>query len=54
MASTDVLTGTIDPRWAKVRPLVFKTIIGAVVPLDWSASSRCSSGTSVGSPCNSC
>ncbi|MGG7307343.1 hypothetical protein ACQXVK_09135 [Curtobacterium sp. AB451] len=31
MASTDVLTGTIDPRWAKVRPLVFKTIIGAVV-----------------------
>lgn len=23
--------GTMDPRWAKVRPLVFRTIIGAVV-----------------------
>jgi hypothetical protein len=31
MASTDVVTGTIDPRWARVRPLVFRTIIGAVV-----------------------
>lgn len=31
MSSTDVLTGTIDPRWARVRPLVFRTIIGAVV-----------------------
>ncbi|WP_420368766.1 hypothetical protein [Curtobacterium sp. L1-20] len=31
MATTDVLTSTIDPRWARVRPLVFRTIIGAVV-----------------------
>ena len=31
MTSTDEVTGTIDPRWAKVRPLVFRTIIGAVV-----------------------
>ncbi|PZF57449.1 hypothetical protein DEJ23_08215 [Curtobacterium sp. MCSS17_008] len=29
--STDDETGTIDPRWARVRPLVFRTIIGAVV-----------------------
>ncbi|OIH98072.1 MULTISPECIES: hypothetical protein [unclassified Curtobacterium] len=29
---TDTLDdGTIDPRWARVRPLVFRTIIGAVV-----------------------
>jgi len=31
MAITDDPTGTIDPRWARVRPLVFRTIIGAVV-----------------------
>lgn len=31
MASTDGMGSTIDPRWARVRPLVFRTIIGAVV-----------------------
>lgn len=31
MAITDDPMGTIDPRWARVRPLVFRTIIGAVV-----------------------
>lgn len=31
MAITDEPTRRIDPRWAKVRPLVFRTIIGAVV-----------------------
>jgi len=31
MTSTHEVTGTIDPRWARVRPLVFRTIIGAVV-----------------------
>ncbi|TPG06679.1 hypothetical protein [Curtobacterium flaccumfaciens] len=29
--STDSTDGTMDPRWARVRPLVFRTIIGAVV-----------------------
>ncbi|WP_182045437.1 hypothetical protein [Curtobacterium sp. ME26] len=31
MTITDDPTGTIDPRWARVRPMVFRTIIGAVV-----------------------
>lgn len=31
MTMTGDATGTIDPRWARVRPLVFRTIIGAVV-----------------------
>lgn len=31
MTSAENVTGQIDPRWARVRPLVFRTIIGAVV-----------------------